>query len=584
MFKGFMFFFKQGLKYDKRYILWLILLQLVTAVTPIAAALLPKLVIDELAGARRIGYLSACVGAFAGWMLLNETLTSFFMRDGFTRRCRVNAAFDTELHARLARADYADLESSAFKDRQAKAEKFLTCDYHGFGYLLDCGVNVMGQLTTIAGLLVMLSALELWLVATFAALAVIGSVLESKAMRKAMRLSMEVVKQSRLWMYYSELFEQSDYGKEIRLNGMANWLLGREREAMSMANANIKRQNDCYIVSGAQRAVITFVQQCAAYGALIWKVLAGSLGIGSFAMCVSATGSLAFAVRKLMDSLTEIRAYDLYYEQLDEYLSTPQTLRAGRRHIAAGRHRIEFCDVGYRYAGAENWALRHINLALEPGQRLALVGENGSGKSTLIKLLCRLYAPSEGVIRLDGVDIAEYDYDEYVELFAAVFQDYRLFECSVRDNILLGRDVDASELDAIVAQVGLAQRIASLPHGLDTAVGRRFDKDGFEPSGGEAQKIVLARALCRDAQVIVLDEPTAAMDPRAEYELYRDFDALVGDKTAVYISHRLAACRFCDCIAVLDGGRLSEYGTHTDLMAGNNKYAELYALQAQYYV
>ena len=181
---------------------------------------------------------------------------------------------------------------------------------------------------------------------------------------------------------------------------------------------------------------------------------------------------------------------------------------------------------------------------------------------------------------LDGVDIAEYDYDEYVELFAAVFQDYRLFECSVRDNILLGRDVDASELAAIVAQVGLAQRIASLPHGLDTAVGRRFDEDGFEPSGGEAQKIVLARALCRDAQVIVLDEPTAAMDPRAEYELYRDFDALVGDKTAVYLSHRLAACRFCDCIAVLDGGRLSDCGTHAELMAGINKYSELYALQA----
>lgn len=584
MLKGFIFFLRQGWKYDRRYVLWLILLQLVAAATPIAAALLPKLVIDELVGAQRIWYLSACVGAFAGWMLAAELLTSFFMRDGFTRRCRVNAAFDAELHARLARADYADLESPAFRDRQARAEKFLTCDYHGFGYLLDCGVNVLGQLTAIIGLIAMLSALEPWLLATFAVLAAAASVLESRAMRKAMQLSMDVVKHSRLWTYYSELFERSEYGKEIRINGMASWLLGREREVMATANANIKRQNDCYIASGAQRAAVTFIQQCAAYGALILKVLAGSLSVGSFAMCISATRSFAEAVRKLTDSLTEIRAYDLYYEQLDEYLHVPQTLRACRRHIGAGPHRIELRDVGFRYAGAEHWALRHIDLTLEPGRRLALVGENGSGKSTLIKLLCRLYAPSEGVILLDGVDIAQYDYDEYVALFAAVFQDYQLFECSIRDNILLGREVDAARLQAAVDEVGLKHRLASLPRGLDTAVGRRFDEEGFEPSGGEAQKIVLARALCRDAQVIVLDEPTAAMDPRAEYELYRDFDALVGDKTAVYISHRLAACRFCDGIAVLDHGRLSECGTHAELMARNDKYAELYAMQAQYYV
>ncbi len=584
MLKGFMFFLRQGWKYDKRYVLWLILLQLVMASAPIAAALLPKLVMDELAGAGRMWHLCACVGAFSGWTLLSELLTSFFMRDGFTRRCRVNAAFDAALHARLARADYADLESPEYKDRQAKAMKFLTCDYHGFGYLLDCGVNVLGQLAVIVGLLAVLSTLEPWFVMTFAVLAGAASAIESRATRKALKLSLETVKHSRLWTYYSELFEQPDYGKEIRLNGMAKWLLRREREVMRAANATIKRQNDCYIASSAQRAALTFMQQCTAYGVLIIKVIAGSLSIGSFAMCISATRSFADAVRKLMDDLTEMRAYDLYYDQLDEYLNAPESLRAGTRHVLAKPHLLELRDVGFRYPGAENWALRHIDLTLEPGQRIALVGENGSGKSTLVKLLCRLYAPSEGVILLDGIDIAQYDYDEYLSLFAAVFQDYRLFECSIRDNVLAGRTMSEPELRAVIDRVGLTHKLAALPRGLDTTVGRRFDEAGFEPSGGEEQKIALARALSKAAPIIILDEPTAALDPRAECELYRDFDALVSGKTAVYISHRLAACRFCDSIVVLEGGRLSERGTHAELMAHNSRYAELYGLQAQYYV
>ncbi|MGN0743125.1 MAG: ABC transporter ATP-binding protein [Candidatus Fimadaptatus sp.] len=467
---------------------------------------------------------------------------------------------------------------------QEKANKFLTCDYHGFGYLLDCGANIVGQLMTIAGLIAILGTMELWFILLFAGLAVVASLIESRAMKKAMSLSMEVVEHSRRWTYYAGLFEQAKYGKDIRLNGMAAWLLGRERQVVASANANIERQNDCYIASGVKRAGLTFIQQGAAYGVLMGKVLSGSLSIGAFTMCISAVASFSGAVRELMDRLTEIRAYDLYYAQLDEYLNIPQLLRTGERLPApGGRRRIELCDVGFRYPGAEGWALRHVDLTIEPGQRLALVGENGSGKSTLVKLLCRLYAPTEGAILMDGVDIREYDYDRYLDQFAAVFQDFQLFDCSLRDNILLGRAMADERLDDVIERVGLRARVAALPHGKDTTVGRQFDEEGFEPSGGEAQKIALARALCKDAPVIILDEPTAAMDPRAEYELYRGFDALVRDRTAVYISHRLSACRFCDRIAVLHQGSLVEYGDHAALMEQGARYAELYRMQAQYY-
>lgn len=584
MLKGFAFFLKQGWKYDKKYVLWLFLLQLVNAVTPLSAALLPKMVIDELTGFKRMPMLVAYVLLFAGWMLLSGALSSFLSKDCFTRRCRVDAAFGFEMHEQLALADFSNLEDPAFSDMQAKAKKFLTCDYHGFGYLLDCGANILGQALTIAGLIAILSTMDGWFILLFAGLAVLASLIESAAMKKAMSLSMDVVRHSRRWTYFAELFEQAKYGKEIRMNGMLSWLLKREKHVVAQANESIARQNRCYAVSGMKRAALTFVQQGVSYGVLVGKVLAGSLSIGSFTMCISAVASFADAMRGLMDRLTEIRAYDLYYAQLDEYLHIPQLLRQGKRlPVPHQAHRIELRNVGFRYPGAEKWALRHVDLVIEPGCHLALVGENGSGKSTLIKLLCRLYAPTEGQILMDGVDIQHYDYDQYLAQFATVFQDFQLFDCSVRDNILFGSTMDDSRLDQVLDQVGLSAAIAALPHGKDTTVGRRFDEDGFEPSGGEAQKIALARALCKDAPCIILDEPTAAMDPRAEYELYHSFSQLTNGKSAIYISHRLSSCKFCDVIAVLHQGSLIEYGTHDALMAQGGAYAELYQLQAQYY-
>lgn len=584
MLKGFLFFLKQGWKHDKKYVFWLFALQITQSITPIAAALLPKMVIDELGSAERIPYLVLYVLLFAGWLLISQCLSVFFGWDGFSHRCRVNAAFDSEMHEKLSKADFENLESPAFHDLQEKAQKFLTCDYHGFGYLLDCGAAILGQMITMLGLFAILSTMDPGIVLLFALLAAAASLIESRAAKKAMSLSMETVRSSRLWNYYSELFQTARYGKEIRLSAMADWLLKKSKDTIRKANENIARQNRCYIVSGLKRAGLSFAQQCLAYGVLIFKVLTRQMGLGSFAMCISALSSFADAARTLMDRLTEIRAYDFYYEQLDEYLHVPCTLRSGMRMPSdTPDHVFEFRDVGFRYQGSESWALRHIHLTLRPGLRLALVGENGSGKSTLIKLLCRLYDPTEGQILLDGVDIREYDYDAYLALFSAVFQDFQLFDCSLKENIAFGRPADENTLSFLLKQAGLWPLVSALPQGLETTVGKKFDEQGFEPSGGEAQKIALARALFKNAPVVILDEPTAAMDPRAEDDLYRQFDQLIQNKTALYISHRLSACTFCDQIAVLHQGSLLEYGTHQELMAQDGQYAALYSLQAQYY-
>ena len=218
------------------------------------------------------------------------------------------------------------------------------------------------------------------------------------------------------------------------------------------------------------------------------------------------------------------------------------------------------------------------------GKRLAIVGENGSGKTTFIKLLCRLYDPTEGEILLNGIDIKKYNYDEYKAIFSVVFQDFALLPFTLGQNVAVGMNYDEKKVRRTLDNAGFTPRLKTMPNGLDTYLYKNFEEDGVEPSGGEAQKIALARALYKDAPFIILDEPTAALDPIAEFEVYSKMNEIVGDKTAVFISHRLSSCRFCNDIAVFHEGRLIQRGSHDDLVAEEaNKYYELWNAQAQYY-
>lgn len=219
------------------------------------------------------------------------------------------------------------------------------------------------------------------------------------------------------------------------------------------------------------------------------------------------------------------------------------------------------------------------------GQKLSIVGENGAGKTTFVKLLCRIYDPTKGVILLDGVDIRDIDYDQYMSIFSTVFQDYKLYALSLKDNVALSCSDTAedSEIEHVLKRAGFGEKLASLPKGVHTLVYRNFDGEGFEPSGGEGQKIALARAIFKDAPIIVLDEPAAALDPRAEYEMYQNFNSFVGTKTAVYISHRLSSTRFCDKVAVFNNGNIAEYGSHNELLCKKGLYAQLWKMQSTFY-
>ncbi|MGI6254403.1 MAG: ABC transporter ATP-binding protein [Acutalibacter sp.] len=323
-----------------------------------------------------------------------------------------------------------------------------------------------------------------------------------------------------------------------------------------------------------------------AYGFVCLKAWAGAFAVGSVAQYVAAITALSGNINQLATTWGEFRANAVFLRETFEFLDTPNKMYQGSLTTEKRSDReydIEFRDVSFRYPGTETWALRHVNMKFRVGSRLAVVGENGSGKTTFIKLLCRLYDPTEGEILLNGIDIKKYDYRDYIALFSVVFQDFQLLSFPLGQNVAAAVKFDASHAESCLEMAGFGHRLNELPLGLETPLYKEFDESGIQVSGGETQKIALARALYKDAPFVVLDEPTAALDPVAEMEVYQNFDRIVGDKTAVYISHRLSSCKFCDEIVVFDHGQILQQGSHNNLVESPGKYRELWEAQAQYY-
>ena len=317
------------------------------------------------------------------------------------------------------------------------------------------------------------------------------------------------------------------------------------------------------------------------------KAWGGAFDVGSITQYVGAATAMVTNVFALTDLLGTMKTNTPYLEKTFEFLDIPNSMYQGSlttEKRADRQYEVEFKDVSFKYPGSDIWALRHVNMKFKVGKRLAIVGENGSGKTTFIKLLCRLYDPQEGQILLNGIDIRKYRYDDYMNIFSVVFQDFQLICQPLGANVAGSMEYDRERVRKALIDAGFGDRLATMEKGLDTMLYKDLSEDGVDVSGGEAQKVAIARALYKNAPFIILDEPTAALDPIAEAEIYSKFNDIAGDKTAIYISHRLSSCKFCDEIAVFHEGAVIQHGTHAELVADTNgKYHELWNAQAQYY-
>lgn len=387
---------------------------------------------------------------------------------------------------------------------------------------------------------------------------------------------------------------RNQFGGDMILFGL-NRLVLEEYRKFLLHPAWVGKKEKIEMHYGALSTVLNVILDIAVFLFTAAKAFIGTFGIGNFLLYQGAIRRFIGAVSRLGWTVGVLRYNNHYLIQLYQYLDLPNDMYRGTLAVEKRDdidYEIEFKDVSFQYPRTDIWALRHVNMKFKIGDKIAIVGENGSGKTTFIKLLCRLYDPTEGKILLNGIDITRYRYDEYLGLFSVAFQDYKLFQFSLGDNVAADFGYDPEKVRVCLERVGLGEKLAQLDReaedkerdGLSLAIGKGYDNEGIDLSGGERQKVALARALYKEAPFLILDEPTSALDPKAEAEVYENFQKFARDRTAVFISHRLSSCRFCNTIVVFDKGQIVQKGTHDALVKiYEGKYKQLWEAQAKYY-
>lgn len=377
-------------------------------------------------------------------------------------------------------------------------------------------------------------------------------------------------------------------GKETRLynqQGIYKKVMSDTSKITSQAVTSMQNEENKGTVK-LQILIHLFMGLGFLYSAL--KAIGGAILPGSIVIYTGAVSNFVQSFPEFVSEFSQLYNNNKVLKKYFEFLDLKSVKHEGTLPVEKrvdNEYELEVRNVSFKYPGTDEYVLKNINLKLTIGEKMAIVGMNGSGKTTFIKLLSRLYDPTEGEILLNGIDIRKYDYDDYLRLFSVVFQDFGLYSFNLGQNVAASTEYDEEKVLSAIKDAGFFSRFEKLPNGLNTFLYQNFEKEGVEISGGEAQKIAMARAIYKDAPIVVLDEPTAALDPIAEFEIYSQFDKIVGQKTALFISHRLSSCRFCDEIVVFDEGRIVQRGTHNDLVKRRNeKYYELWNAQAQYYV
>jgi ATP-binding cassette subfamily B protein/ATP-binding cassette subfamily C protein len=584
LFVGIAFLSKLYWKYSKSALFFLLLACIFKGIVPFASIIFPKFIIDELTGTQQLSVIIFFIACLLVCVLFGNTLINVFHTKYFLNGHIVFNLFELDLSRNLYEADLERIEAASFNDLKGKAERFLYGDGKGWGGVLSKAADVSSYIITLVGIVSIISVLNPLVVVAFVGLTLLTALVNSKVKKANNQLDIERPIQERRLMYDLSLFEDYRFAKEIRINTLGEWLLQRLGKRLAILHNFYVKMNYNSLKAQIFSNVITFIQQGIAYGYLVYSVLEGRFGIGSFTMYLAAINSFSGAMFSVMDSIVDIRRFSDYYEAVDDFLNMPKQQREGKKALnVSSPPLLEFRNVSFRYPGQSNYTLKNINLVIETGQKLSVVGENGAGKTTMTKLLMRLYRPTEGQILLNGEDIQGFDFEQYEKTLSVVFQDFALFGMSLRDNVALGHAVDDTLVIEALRKSGFGDKLDSLEKGLDTPIYKIFDDSGFEPSGGEGQKIAMARALLKDTPVVILDEPTAALDPRAEYEIYQNFNQMVAGKSAIFISHRLSSARFCDKIAVFKKGEIVEYGPHAELLNRNGLYHELFTMQAQFY-
>ena len=576
----------------------------------ILTVFLSALVIDGIAGAKPVDTLFIYAAIVVGVQALLSVVQRFLFRRSNSHSYKKTTNMQKNLWQKVMTMDYVHLESTDMQNRYANARRQPENRSAGIEALCNYFKNTVGGIfMVVSGAILIIPTIfreptettgfmgfvqSFWgfiaVAAITAALELIKSlVINPKAIIGFEKIHNDkrVTMAQRAGNFFNHyVLKNYRNGKEIRIYSQQGLIEKELDRAQKTHSDGWFRGYKQAMLPNLIFQSINILTEILMYGFAVLRAMSGMLTPGEIIAFVGYFDEISAGVSEISDGIGLLKITPTFCKQYFDFLDIPDekykgTIPTEKRDD--NEYEFEFKHVWFKYPDSEDHVLKDVNLKWRIGEKMALVGKNGCGKSTLVKLLCRLYDPTEGEITLNGIDIRKYKYEEYMELFSVVFQDSKLFSFSLAENVAADTEYDAERVTDCVIRSGLGDRLKTMENGIETCLYKDFDENGVEISGGEAQKLCLARAIYKGSPFIVLDEPTAALDPISEYDIYTKFNGIVGTRTAIYISHRLSSCRFCDEITVMDNGRIAERGSHDELLGNGGVYKELWTAQAEYY-
>jgi ATP-binding cassette subfamily B protein len=583
------FMLRTSRKYAKSVFPLCIVLALLSAGKSVAELLIAPAILNKIELSASLGSVVFTIAAFALVLMLLSGLRSYVDTNALFGRIAVRSqGIYLSISRKYAKTSYPNLLNTDFLALGEKASAACSANSEASEAIWTTLTDLMTSCIGFIVYLALLTNLNLWLAALVAATTAVSYFASKRINEWGYLHRSEELELTKKIEYANKTATSREFAKDIRMFGLRGWLEELWGSTMRLYSAFCAKRERKYIWANIIDIVLTFLRNGIAYAFLIGITVKNGLPASQFLLYFAALSGFAQWVVEILDKLSVMHKQSLDISTIREFLDwdEPFDLNGGERIAFEPnkQYEIRLDDVSFRYPKADKDTLSHINLTVHPGEKLAIVGLNGAGKTTLVKLVCGFLDPTEGRILLNGEDIRKFNRNDYYALFSAVFQEFSVLDVTVKENVAQCVDgIDETHVWQCIDKAGLTEKIKSLPKGIETHLGRRVFKDGVEFSGGQTQRLMLARALYKNAPILVLDEPTAALDPIAENDIYQKYNDMTHGRTSFFISHRLASTRFCDRIIFVDSGKIAEEGTHDELLKNGGGYAYMFEVQSKYY-